>query len=259
MKKICLVDGCGKKHVARGFCGTHYAYKRRHKEFIVEHLSDNERFMSYVNIDSKTEAWIWTGGLANQGYGGFWINGKTTGAHRYAYEMRYGAIPKGMFVCHKYEELGRHNVNPEHLFLGTAEDNNKDIANKNRSAYGEKNGANVLSESDVAEIRVSSLSGTELASKFRVSCTTISHIRRGQHWQREENSPDTSGLIHNLRNKTGYRGVRFKKGRYEAGLTSKKLNKTFYLGRFSDPIEAAKAYDVKALEYFGSNAKLNFP
>jgi hypothetical protein len=33
---------------------------------------------------------------------------------------------------------------------------------------------------------------------------------------------------------------------------------TFFLGRFDNPVDAAKAYDKKAKEYYGDKAKLNF-
>jgi len=36
-------------------------------------------------------------------------------------------------------------------------------------------------------------------------------------------------------------------------------NKNFHLGHFDDPVEAAKTYDAKAIELFGSHAILNFP
>jgi hypothetical protein len=56
---------------------------------------------------------------------------------------------------------------------------------------------------------------------------------------------------------TGYVGVYPRDGRYEAGITWR--GKHYYLGRFDDPIEAARARDRKARELLGPYAYLNFP
>lgn len=60
-------------------------------------------------------------------------------------------------------------------------------------------------------------------------------------------------------NTSGYKGVRWYKrtGRWIAGC--KMDGRLYHLGYFDDPIEAAKAYDAKALELFGEFARLNFP
>lgn len=56
-----------------------------------------------------------------------------------------------------------------------------------------------------------------------------------------------------------YKGVRYEKRREKwiAEITHK--GKKHYLGAFDDEIEAAKAYDRKAVELFGEFARLNFP
>ena len=56
---------------------------------------------------------------------------------------------------------------------------------------------------------------------------------------------------------SGYVGVYPRGDRWEAGITWR--GKHYYLGKFDDPIEAAKARDRKAYELHGPYAYLNFP
>ena len=56
---------------------------------------------------------------------------------------------------------------------------------------------------------------------------------------------------------SGYVGVYPRGKRWEAGITWR--GEHFYLGRYDDPVEAAKARDRKAYELHGPYAYLNFP
>lgn len=58
-------------------------------------------------------------------------------------------------------------------------------------------------------------------------------------------------------NTSGYKGVSPQGKKWKASIKTK--NKQTYLGTFSDPVDAAKAYDAKAIELFGEFAALNFP
>jgi len=60
------------------------------------------------------------------------------------------------------------------------------------------------------------------------------------------------------RNSSGFRGVSFIKrsGRWRASV--KQGGKPKHLGCFTTAIEAAKAYDAKAIELFGAKARINF-
>lgn len=259
---VCSVHGCCRRVTAKTLCMKHYQRLRKTGTTASElKQTDEERFMSFVDIDEATGAWLWDGGITGSGYGGFWLNGQTVLAHRFAYEMRHGPIPDGMFVCHKYEELGRHNVNPDHLFLGSHTDNMQDAADKHRTAHGGRNGQSKLTETDVAAIRSSSDTGAVLSRLYGVSEAKISQIKRGTAWQHTADAPEKPVEIHSLRNKSGYRGVCWKKGAWEAAITvtTKTSKKTIYLGRFQDVIEAAKTYDRAAVQYKGDKAKLNFP
>ena len=66
------------------------------------------------------------------------MNGKKKleGLHRVAYELYYGPFDKSLFVCHCCDNTKC--CNPEHLFLGTQQDNIKDKLIKGRQPHGEK-------------------------------------------------------------------------------------------------------------------------
>lgn len=94
-----------------------------------------EKFWSKV---SKTDGcWLWTGSRSGNNkrpeslYGSFYLgSGKKIRAHRYSYEISKGSIPEGMLVCHSCDTPLC--VNPDHLWLGTSADNNKDCLDKGR-------------------------------------------------------------------------------------------------------------------------------
>jgi AP2 domain-containing protein len=56
-----------------------------------------------------------------------------------------------------------------------------------------------------------------------------------------------------------YKGVFWDKSRERWSATIHYDHKTRYLGRYRDEEDAAHAYDLAALESFGSFARLNFP
>jgi len=60
-------------------------------------------------------------------------------------------------------------------------------------------------------------------------------------------------------NTSGYNGVHFDKSTRKYISIVKSKGKAYYLGLFTDKVEAAKAYDKKAKELFGEFACLNFP
>jgi len=100
-----------------------------------------ERFHdSYIPV-TECGCWLWTKTTYGRGYGCMFLT-KTGGprnmkAHRFSWELHNGPIPDGLHVLHKCDV--RTCVNPDHLFLGTNQDNIDDRVKKGRSNNGQQN------------------------------------------------------------------------------------------------------------------------
>lgn len=149
-------------------------------------LTAEQAFWAYAVPGNEGECWQWQGPTGARGYGLLIHNGQRYQAHRFSYELHYGAIPEGLFVCHHCDNPPCSN--PTHLFAGSHSDNMADMVSKNRSRspIGEQCHTAKLTEGDVREIRARSLSGVgrlELANQFGVSDSAIDHILAGRSWK----------------------------------------------------------------------------
>lgn len=144
-----------------------------------------DRFWSRINKKNNDDCWLWKGRTNPDGYGYFDYNYIGEGAHRFMWRISFGEIPDGLEVCHSCDNPPC--VNPNHLFLGTHQDNIKDRDMKGRQAShkGIKNGRAVVTESDVLvirELRKSGLEYQQIADNMGVSTGCINHILNGRHW-----------------------------------------------------------------------------
>jgi hypothetical protein len=78
-----------------------------------------ERF--WERVDASGDCWEWTGGLIPDGYGHAYVNGKSRGAHRVAYEALVGPLPVGLQIDHLCRN--RRCVNPDHMEPVTPREN----------------------------------------------------------------------------------------------------------------------------------------
>lgn len=88
-----------------------------------------ERIMNRVVMVTESGCWIWTS-QQKGAYGVVKIDRRVRKVHRMSWEVHYGPIPDGVFVCHHCDVPLC--VRPDHLFLGTHSDNMKDCAKKGR-------------------------------------------------------------------------------------------------------------------------------
>ena len=114
------------------------------------------------------------------GYASGQREGKHVKIHRYYYEKKYGKLPKNIFLLHICDD--RKCISLEHLTPGTHQENMNDMVNKGRSAKGERVASSKLTKAQVAVIRRSKLSTSELAEKYKVHRSTINRVKNRTYW-----------------------------------------------------------------------------
>lgn len=132
------------------------------------------------------QCWAWLGGL-HEGYGRLRQNKKRVMAHRVSWLIHFGEVPDDLCVLHRCDN--RACTNPEHLFLGTNQDNTRDRNQKHRQAKGSRVAGAILTETQVREIRRLYRPGHHLfgrgplADRYGVSYETLGHVVQGRYWR----------------------------------------------------------------------------
>lgn len=143
------------------------------------------RFWEKIHV-KPGECWDWIGAIISNGYGSFWpTSAKSVLVHRYMFYLVYGEIPDEYCVLHTCDN--RACINPDHLWLGTYTDNNRDAVAKgrHRGPSGETHPKAKLTIADVRLIRrlEGKVSARELAEDFGINRSGIYKIWKGETWR----------------------------------------------------------------------------
>jgi hypothetical protein len=150
--------------------------------------------MSYIK-DETTGCWVWQGKSrsgSSQLYGRIKVNKKAVPAHRFSWEIHNNQkVPNGMFVLHRCDNP--ECVNPDHLFVGTHQNNMDDKVAKNRQAKGdcfknrnhakgERNGLSKLTEQQVIKIFQDQRSQRVIAKDHNITQAAVWAIKNKRTW-----------------------------------------------------------------------------
>lgn len=130
-ERICSIDHCSSPHYGRGFCNKHYKRWRKFgsPDAVKRVVGDDSARLTACSTPGPVPAGrpdlgpctLWTGVLTHDGYGQVRVDGRTTVAHRWAWELAGRQIPADMeldHLCHV-----RHCVRLTHLEVVTHAEN----------------------------------------------------------------------------------------------------------------------------------------
>ncbi len=149
-----------------------------------------DRLEAQRKIDEISGCWLWTGNRDKHGYGYIshvWVEGRGSpiAVHRLMAHLKLGldlSRPE-IFACHRCDNPPC--FNPDHLFLGTAEDNQADRWRKGRGNFGARNGQHKLTDEAVVEIRRRIACGetqSSVAAHFMIHQSLVSLIANRKSW-----------------------------------------------------------------------------
>ena len=148
--------------------------------------SAEKRFWS--KVVKSLGCWEYIGNIKEGKYGTIGVGGKYNNknvyAHRLSFFLSNGFLPDDLSVCHKCDNPKC--VNPDHLFLGTTQDNVNDMVKKGRQTFGSRNPRAILSDSKIIEI-INLWNNNEtikdISLKFNTSRANVCTIINRNSWK----------------------------------------------------------------------------
>lgn len=178
---MCAFAECNRPTLAKGWCSSHYqqvVVKGKEPSQIKTYLRDSVDKRFWRRVEKGIDHWIWVGGVNDKGYGLLSVGkNKLKYAHRFSWELANEPIPEGKSVCHTCD-IPR-CVNPDHLFLGSHQENMKDMAVKGRVGT-RKLSVDLVKK--IAELRKSGVTRKDIQKITGVKLSTLKDILSGKNW-----------------------------------------------------------------------------
>lgn len=157
------------------------------KFFASEHLVASAKRRLSARVKRVGDCLMWQGCRGSRGYGWMAV-GKTNreATHRISWAIANNAQPpRGMHVMHSCDNPSC--VNPSHLSLGTAKDNQRDCWLKGRKnpLRGSRHASSRYSESQIIQAAAFFAAGftyAQVAEKVSVNRQTLMKILQGRRW-----------------------------------------------------------------------------
>ena len=143
-------------------------------------FTTKEEFLQKTERITESGCWLWMGTLEKDGYGR--LNKKPV--HRLSWEFHRGEIPRAKMILHTCDIHSW--VNPDHLYVGSHQDNMDDKVIRDRAAKGSKHGMTVLSEALVQEIAGMIRQGSGIAYISKILGVREYHVKNikyGNSWR----------------------------------------------------------------------------
>lgn len=132
---------------------------------------------------SKSGCWNWNGVINTDGYGMACYQGEQVRAHRLSLLNHLGLEGSELLALHHCDN--RRCINPDHLYLGTNQDNSNDMVNRDRAnpLRGEDSALSKITEEQAASILIDTRPHQKIAEDHSVSKSTVSSIKTGRRWK----------------------------------------------------------------------------
>jgi hypothetical protein len=186
--RVCSIDGCLRRHEARGWCSKHYNRWLKHGNPNSGSTSTGEA-LAYFNDVVLTydgdDCLIWPYATIKSGYASLSKDNKVQYVHRLVCEHIHGPAPSSEYeVAHSCGKGRLGCVCSRHLSWKTRTGNMADAISHGTTTRGEKNAQAKLTKEEVRQIRAlrNSFTQSALAEMFDVSQTTIKNIQLRQRW-----------------------------------------------------------------------------
>ncbi len=132
------------------------------------------------------DCWWWTGSKGGKNYGRIDIENKNCKVHRISASIWLDFdLNSKLLICHKCDN--RLCFNPEHLFVGTNQDNVRDMYSKGRNTPKQMFFNAKTNKIEANQIRDLYLSGRfyqyEIGEFYNLSQQAINKITNNQSWQ----------------------------------------------------------------------------